>query len=351
MNATSRAPKVHVIGPGGPKAHVIGARGPKARVIGPGGPKVHVIGNVNVDLIMGPLGAWPQPGTENILAESALRVGGSAGNAALAFQALGVPFRLACNVGDDVFGRWLREPFGTAGRGWPVSPVPTTVSVGINHANGERTFLTSQGHLAVTTMKDVVGRLPRRAGRGDIALLLGGFLSPRLLESYEALIDLLGARGFEIALDTGWPSDGWSETTIRRMAVWLTACDHLLLNEIESCAFSRQRDVETAARWLSRKAKRGAAIVIKQGPAGATGWRDGERFHAAAPEVTVIDTIGAGDAFNAGYLASWLGGRDLAAAVAEGVAVASAAVSTSPRAYGVARKVEPQRHRGTEKVG
>ena len=125
----------------------------------------------------------------------------------------------------------------------------------------------------------------------------------------------------------------------------------MLLNEIESCAFSRQPDVETAARWLSRKAKRGAAIVIKQGPGGATGWRDGEKFHAAAPEVTVIDTIGAGDAFNAGYLAAWLAGRDLAAAVAEGVAVASAAVSTSPRVYGLARKVEPQRHRGTEKVG
>jgi hypothetical protein len=50
------------------------------------------------------------------------------------------------------------------------------------------------------------------------------------------------------------------------MTVWLTACDHLLLNEIESCAFSRQPDVETASRWLSRKAKPGAAIVIKQGP-------------------------------------------------------------------------------------
>ena len=39
------------------------SRAPKAHVIGPRGPKVHVIGNVNVDLIMGPLGAWPQPGT------------------------------------------------------------------------------------------------------------------------------------------------------------------------------------------------------------------------------------------------------------------------------------------------
>ena len=106
---------------------------------------------------------------------------------------------------------------------------------------------------------------------------------------------------------------------------------------MESCALSRQPDVETAARWLARKAKPGAAIVIKQGPAGATGWRGPERVHAAAPPVKVIDTIGAGDAFDAGYLAAKLAGRDLAAAVAEGVAVASAAVSTSPRRYSAAQ--------------
>ena len=73
--------------------------------------------------------------------------------------------------------------------------------------------------------------------------------------------------------------------------------------------------------------------MIKQGPAGATGWRGSERVHAPAPPVKVIDTIGAGDAFDAGYLAARLAGRDLAAAVAEGVAVASAAVSSSPRQY------------------
>jgi len=299
-----------------------------------GSPKVHVIGNVNVDLIMGPLAPWPAPGTENILPESALRVGGAAGNVALAFRALGVPYSLVCNIGDDVFGRWLRQAFGSAGRGLPVAPVPTTVSVGVTHPNGERTFLTSQGHLAVMTLKDALRRLPARARPGDIALLLGAFLSPRLLESYEALIDLLVARGFEIALDTGWPSEGWSAAVIRRATVWLKACDHLLLNEMESCALSRQPDVETAARWLARKAKPGAAIVIKQGPAGATGWRGSERVHAPAPPVKVIDTIGAGDAFDAGYLAARLAGRDLAAAVAEGVAVASAAVSSSPRQYG-----------------
>jgi sugar/nucleoside kinase (ribokinase family) len=51
----------------------------------------------------------------------------------------------------------------------------------------------------------------------------------------------------------------------------------------------------------------------------------------------VIDTIGAGDAFAAGYLAARFAGADLSSAAARGVAVASAAISTSPRAYGPVR--------------
>jgi len=296
-------------------------------------PTVHVIGNVNVDLIMGPLTPWPMPGTENILPHGELRVGGAAGNVALAFKALGVPFRLICNIGGDLFGRWLAEALGEAGRGWAVAPTSTTVSVGLSHPNGERTFLTSPGHLDEMMIEDVLKRLPSRAGRGDIALLLGVFLSPRLLESYEALIEILAERGFEIALDTGWPSEGWSDALCRRVSGWLGACDHVLLNDMESAALARKNDVQSAAEWLVRQAKPGAAIVIKQGDAGATARSGGEIFRAPAPQVNVIDTIGAGDAFDAGYLAARLAGRELAAAVVEGVAVASAAISTSPRRY------------------
>jgi sugar/nucleoside kinase (ribokinase family) len=297
------------------------------------GPTVHVIGNVNVDLIMGPLRPWPVPGTENILPHGELRVGGAAGNVALAFRALGVPFRLVCNIGDDLFGRWLANELGEAGRGWPVAPTSTTVSVGLSHPNGERTFLTSQGHLGSMTMEDALKGLPPRAGPGDIALLLGVFLSPRLFESYEALIEQLAERGFEIALDTGWPSEGWSDALCRRVGGWLKTCDHVLLNEMESRALARECNSQSAAEWLVRQAKPGATIVIKRGAAGATASSAGWRFQAPAPPVKVIDTIGAGDAFDAGYLAARLAGRDLAAAVAEGIAVASAAISTSPRRY------------------
>jgi sugar/nucleoside kinase (ribokinase family) len=55
-----------------------------------------------------------------------------------------------------------------------------------------------------------------------------------------------------------------------------------------------------------------------------------------APAVEVIDTVGAGDAFNAGYLVGMIRGRPVAKALALGVAVASRAVSTSPRSYSLA---------------
>jgi sugar/nucleoside kinase (ribokinase family) len=296
-------------------------------------PTICVIGNVNVDLIMGPVAPWPAPGTESILAQSDLRVGGAAGNSALALHALGTPFRLICNIGDDVFGRWLGDAFGEAARGWPRSRLATTISVGLTHPNGERTFLTSKGHLEALSLADVLTLLPAKAAPGDVALLFGSFLSPALLADYEALLQALSERGFAVALDTGWPPGGWSESLRRRVTGWLAACDHVLLNEIESAGLSGERAVEAAAAWIAGHARPGATAVVKCGALGATAWRDGQRAHAAAPEVAVIDTIGAGDAFDAAYLTACLQGRDLAEALAEGVAVASAAISTSPRRY------------------
>lgn len=295
---------------------------------------IYVIGNVNVDIIMGPLAPWPRPGTEIILPQSELRAGGAAGNTALALQAMGARYRMICNIGDDVFGRWLSAGFGAAGRGWPTTPLHTTVSVGLTHPGGERTFLTSEGHLAAMTLADALPLLPARAAKGDLALLCGGFLSPKLVDSYEALIAALVERGFALALDTGWPSGGWSEATRRRVAGWLAACDHVLLNEIESCSLSGESEVEAAAKWIARRAKPGATVVVKRGRLGASAWQEGESRNVPAPSVDVIDTIGAGDVFNASYLHARLQGRGLAAALGEGVAIASAAISTSPRRYG-----------------
>jgi sugar/nucleoside kinase (ribokinase family) len=296
-------------------------------------PKIFIIGNVNVDFILGPLARWPRLGTETIYPQSELRIGGAAGNSALTLQALGAPYRILCNMGDDIFGRWLRESFKPDSRHWPVAPAQTTASACLAHRSGERTFLTSQGHLAVTSVDDILKLLPKRAKKGEIALLCGGFLSPKLLQGYDELIETLKARGFVVALDTGWPSGGWTKFQRARVTRWIGKCDHILLNEIESTKLSGRRDIVGVLRWLVGHSKPGATVVIKGGPLGALAFQY-ERVHIRAPKVKVVDTTGAGDVFNAAYLFARSKGLNLRQSVTAGVRVASRVIATSPRRYG-----------------
>ena len=75
--------------------------------------KVLVTGNVGVDVLMGTLEPWPQPGTETVVGERTLRVGGALGNTALALHALGIQADYAANVADarpDSFNGCLVAP-------------------------------------------------------------------------------------------------------------------------------------------------------------------------------------------------------------------------------------------------
>src|SRR5262245_15291857 len=109
--------------------------------------RLTIIGDVGVDLVMGPLSAWPRAGTETIMERSELRAGGSAANAALAVSDLGGSSRLLSVVGNDDLGGWLAAQFQGLGASLDVCDAPTTLSVGLLHSWGERTFFTTRGHL------------------------------------------------------------------------------------------------------------------------------------------------------------------------------------------------------------
>jgi sugar/nucleoside kinase (ribokinase family) len=294
---------------------------------------ITIVGNVNVDLVMGPQAPWPLPGTEVMLPEGGLRIGGSAGNAGLALAGLGHPFRIVASRGNDVLGRWLAEGFGPLASAWEVDPGATTVSVGISHPDGERTFFTAPGHLSTFDLQAALRQLPVRSESGGIALLVGAFVSPALIADYGALLVTLRTRGFSIALDTGWPSEGWTAATRDRAFSWLDHVDHLLLNEAEVLGLTGAADPGAAIAALHRAMPAGGIVVVKQGPAGALLAKNEATIERPAPIVSVVDTIGAGDCFNAGYLAAVSDGAGLAQAVEQGIAVASAAISTNPRSY------------------
>lgn len=294
-----------------------------------------VIGNVNVDLILGPAAPWPKAGTEVIVDHDELRVGGQAGNSALVWDALGVDYDIAANVGNDQFGRWLAETFGDRGKRWPVSPENTTLSVGITHPDGERTFFTTRGHLPRLSLADVLSVLDGERLAGGYVLLTAAFLTDDLTERYSDLFDWADAHQIGVALDTGWPLDGWTEKNCAAARQWLRRSRIALLNEIETTTLAGVSDPVAAARSLASQMPEGAIVVVKRGPDGAIAiGRDGLLVSAAAPAVKVVDTIGAGDVFNAAFLAALAGGAPLGDCLAAGTTVASRAISTLPRSYG-----------------
>lgn len=294
-----------------------------------------VVGNVNVDLILGPAAPWPKAGTEIIVDHDELRVGGAAGNAALAWEGLGVDFAIAANVGSDQFGRWLKEEFGTRAEKWPARPEGTTLSVGITHPDGERTFFTTRGHLAGLSLADVLAVLDGQALSGGFVLLCGSFLTDDLTSEYSAFFDWADRHGIAVALDTGWPLEGWTDKSKAAARGWLSRSRIALLNEVESTTLASTDDPAAAAAAIRALMPDGAIVVVKRGPQGATSiGQDGVLLSQAAPPVTVIDTIGAGDVFNAGFLAALASGKPLAACLKAGTHLASQAISTLPRSYG-----------------
>jgi 2-dehydro-3-deoxygluconokinase len=70
-------------------------------------------------------------------------------------------------------------------------------------------------------------------------------------------------------------------------------------------------------------------VIIKRGADGATGWIDGQPHQVAAHQVLVRDTVGAGDAFTAGYLSALLDGLDIQARLERGAVLGAFAVGYS----------------------
>jgi sugar/nucleoside kinase (ribokinase family) len=291
-----------------------------------------LIGNVNVDIIVGDSPALLRPGTESMVAHGDVRPAGCVGNTALAWEAMGLEFQIAANTGDDMFGDWLRSVFRKRSASWPRESCATTFSVGIAHPDSERTFLTTHGHLERLSFDEVRRNLDLNALSGGIALVVGGFLTERLRPDYPALFDLLHAHGIEVAIDTGWPIQGWTKDIRQQCQSWLQRCDHLLMNEVELLSLFELSDVEEAMRQAARLMPSGA-VIAKRGPLGASGLGAGHMVHVPAPAVTAVDTIGAGDVFNAGYLSAQARGEPFHAAIATGVVTATRAISTHPREY------------------
>ena len=293
-------------------------------------PRLIVAGNASVDLLLGPLTPWPTPGTEVVVDRSAWRVGGALGNTALALAQLGVGARLVWDVGDDMLGRWLSERMAHAGDRPRVLDVATSLTVALNHPDGERTFVSHLGHLA-RSESDALAAAIEVARAGDLLFVGGSFLLPRWRPELPALFARAQRRGVLTALDTGWPTEGWSADVRAQVDATLAHVDLFLPNLDEARGLLNAPDADACAA-LARLAERVAGTtVLKLGAEGAALAEDGGVFTEPAPTVRVHDTVGAGDTFNALFLVGVHDGMRVRSALRRAVRATSNALASAPR--------------------
>ena len=291
-----------------------------------------VAGNASVDLLLGPLAPWPRAGTEVLVEDAAWRVGGALGNTALALAGLGVPTRLVWDVGDDMLGDWLAAQVTSAGPPPRRVAAPTSLTVALNHPDGERTFVSHLGHLGVCE-PDSLARAIDAAAPGDLLLVGGSFLLPRWRPALPALLARARTRGVLTLLDTGWPSEGWSEAVRAELRATLAHVDVFLPNLDEARGLLAAPGATPAEAVDLLGGLVAGRTVLKLGSDGAA-YRDGTAVAVAtAPAVSVADTVGAGDTFNAALLCALRDAVTWPEAVALSVAVASSVVASKPRRY------------------
>jgi ribokinase len=274
-----------------------------------------VVGDVNADLVLRGGDLVPAFGQREQLVDHAqLVLGGSGGIVAAGAARLGLRVAIAGCVGDDALGRAMLAALdGVDVSAVRVGAEPTGVSVGLARP-GDRAVLTALGALAEFRAEHVPDALLASARWVHVT-------SPFLQPGLDVAAVAARATG-TTSLDPGWdPHERWE-------LAW-EGFDVLLPNAQEAQRLSGEDDAEAAARRL---AAQGPTVVVKRGADGALavgGGADravpseaGDRdvVRVAAPPVDPVDATGAGDSFDAGFLAARLAGEDLAGALALGCA-------------------------------
>lgn len=286
-----------------------------------------VVGNVNVDLLVWPASEVPPPGAEHAVERIDLRVGGAAAVAGAALARLGADAIVVGCVGDDALGTVAMDDL----RGYGVDTryvrrIPgsaTGTSVAFEAPGRDRSFLISLASLAEFEPSMV----PDAALRASFVLFCGYFNLPSLRGRPTAgFLRRTKEAGGTTLLDTGWDHDDWPEATRDEIRRLLPLVDVFVPNEVEAERLTGESDPLTAARSLAGLSE--GWTVVKLGREGCVAaGPDGEVHRVPAPSVEVVDTTGAGDAFNAGLLMALSADEAWPDALRTAVLVASAVVS------------------------
>ncbi|MBA2427992.1 MAG: sugar kinase [Actinobacteria bacterium] len=297
------------------------------------GGSVVVIGDIVVDVSAALL--EPIVPNSDTPAAVIIHAGGSGANQAAWLASCGVKAHFVGRIGDDDFGRKLGAELESSGVEAHLGvdrERATGVIVVVVHASGERDMLTDRGANLGLELGDLPSELfassavPPSPPRAPGHLHLSGYTffdSGTRAVAFEAMA-LAGRAGLTVSVDPSSESF-LGAVGAEKFLSWTKPACLCFPNLDEGKALTgADSPVEIALRLRDHY----GAVALKLGARGGLYLgRTGEPLEAAAPPAEVVDTTGAGDAFCAGFLASWLDGAGDRECLERAVALSAGAVA------------------------
>ncbi len=273
-----------------------------------------VLGDLALDVVLAP--AWPLELGTDVPGVVRLHQGGSAANAARWLARVGVRTTLICAVGRDGPGRALVAALRGDGvdvrASHPVGARTARIGMLVDAA-GERSFVADRGAADLVAPDDL--RPAWFRGAGVLHLPAYSLLGRSLGDAASRAVMLAREAGAQVTVDLASAAPLLASgrgTAQSRVAV--VAPDVLFSNAAEAAAFLGAGDPELLLRFapiaIVKRGASGATVLARR--AGATHFR----LDVATRPLPASDSTGAGDAFDAGFLAAWLAaGRESTPAV------------------------------------
>jgi sugar/nucleoside kinase (ribokinase family) len=276
----------------------------------PGQPDFSIVGELNSDLILYGLPRELPEEREILASNFALTLGSSSAILAHNLALLGSKVTFTAKVGGDILGEMCCEKLRDAG---------IDLSRVVRSTNGTLTGITLI--LPLTTTRRILTYPGTMAelGIGDLDLdylssakhfhLSSPFLQQRLFPDLHTLFKEMKQRGLTTSMDTNDdPSNRW-EGILENV---LPHVDLFFCTEEEIVKLAK---TENAEEYIATRVR---VLVVKRGSRGASVYSDGKRIDRPALKLEVVDSVGAGDTFNAGFLHQWIRNASLETCLAYG---------------------------------
>ena len=279
-----------------------------------------VAGDANADLLIEGITRLEFE-KEKLATHMDLVLGGSSSIMAFNLARLGAKVGFVGIVGDDFFGKFVEQRLRWASvdvhalrqlRG-----VKTGLTIWCNKGS-KRAGITYSGTIAMLRAREVSDNYLRKARHLHVGAY---FVLEKLHSGAARLFRRARALGLTTSLDCNYdPAETW-DSGIRQV---LKFTDIFFPNEIEALRLTNNRNIESAAWELAKLAR---VAVVKLGARGVLVCSEGRQFRVPAVKTRVVDTTGAGDSFDAGFLACYLKGGSIEDSAIAGVAAGARAVS------------------------